>query len=276
MRVIGSARSRWSEVARSVPLSLRSRPHLSTRGTNGRGTPPDHEPAAPVQTESKQEIGTADARGCTRMDRASANAGGHKVYFGARLAKAEQHAKATRLEVIDGLRSVYAVQCLHGLQCNDDGIIGRYIGGVLLGDDSGFKNVRSYCELCWPRPHSTCRTVAAASAVSRPDPQGRCVNVSLLFQHGESAEDTVFTERAVCFRRQHCPIGLPIHAMHRHSGPRRPGMTGHPSAPQLRQPAAEPHGATPGGPRPPQHSVAPANTDHGFSVITVPSARPPC
>ncbi len=198
----------------------------------------------------------------------------HKVDFDARLAIAEEHAKATHLAVIDALHSVYAVQRLHRLRCNGDCIVGQQIGGVLHGDDSAAVNFRSYCELCWPRPHSTCQTVAAAGAVPRPDPQGRCVNVSLLFQHGESAEDTVFTERAVCFRRQHCPIGLPIHAMHRHSGPRRPGMTGHPSAPQLRQPAAEPHGATPGGPRPPQHSVAPANTDHGFSVITVPSARP--
>ena len=207
------------------------------------------------------------------MDRASANAGGHKVISVRGLPKLSNTRRPRALRSSMGCAVCTLSSVFTAFNATTTASSAN-IGGVLLGDDSGFKNVRSYCELCWPQPNSTCRTVAAAGAVSRPDPQGRCVNVSLLFQHGESAEDTVFTERAVCFRRQHCPIGLPIHAMHRHSGPRRPGMTGHPHAPQLRRPAAEPQGATPGGPPPPHHGVAPANTDRGFSVITVPSARP--
>jgi hypothetical protein len=71
------------------------------------------------------------------MDRAASNIIGNPVDFDALVAKIEQQAKpqVTRLEVIDALCCVYAVQRLHRLQFNDDGILDQYISGVFPDDD---------------------------------------------------------------------------------------------------------------------------------------------
>ena len=42
---------------------------------------------------------------------------------------------ATRLEVIDALRSVYTIQSLHCLQLNDNGVLDQHISGVFPDDD---------------------------------------------------------------------------------------------------------------------------------------------
>jgi hypothetical protein len=65
----------------------------------------------------------------------ASNAIGHPVDFDAWLTKIEQPAQATRLAVIDALRGVYAIQRLHCLQFNDDGVLDQHISGVLPDDD---------------------------------------------------------------------------------------------------------------------------------------------
>jgi hypothetical protein len=72
-----------------------------------------------------------------QMHRASSNAIGHAVDFDARLAKIEQQAKpqVSRLEVIDALCGVYAIQHLHRLQFNDDGGLDQHISSIFPNDD---------------------------------------------------------------------------------------------------------------------------------------------
>jgi hypothetical protein len=71
------------------------------------------------------------------MDRAISNAIGHSLDFDARLAEIEQQAQAevTRLEVIDALGSVYAIQRLHNLQFDDNGVLNQHISRIFADND---------------------------------------------------------------------------------------------------------------------------------------------
>ncbi len=92
-------------------------------------TPPHHELWCRPNEERNWN------RRCTQMGRAASNAIGHSMDFDARLGKIGQQAQATRLEIIDALRSVYTIQRLDFLQFNDDGTFDQHINGVLPDDD---------------------------------------------------------------------------------------------------------------------------------------------
>jgi hypothetical protein len=80
----------------------------------------------------------ADARRCTQMDRADSDAIGHSVDFDARLTKIEQQTKPQvgRLEVIDALCGVYAIQRFHCLQFYDDGAFDQHVSDVFSDNDT--------------------------------------------------------------------------------------------------------------------------------------------
>jgi hypothetical protein len=67
----------------------------------------------------------------------ASNAVGDSMDFDAGFANIEQQTQAqtTRLEVIDALRVVYAIQRRHGFQFNDPGGLNQHVSEVLSDDD---------------------------------------------------------------------------------------------------------------------------------------------
>jgi hypothetical protein len=89
------------------------------------------------------------------------------------------------------------------------------LGAVRTKQEFGTADARKYTRM--HRADSNANS-CSMDFDTRQDTKLRCVIVSLIFQHGESAENTVITEKAFCFPRNHRPIGLAIE-MHRYTGP---------------------------------------------------------